>query len=358
MKNTLTLAICMVFTLSLFAQKHKTENVVIVTLDGMRWQEVFNGVDSSLLNNKKFTHDSAEVAKKFWNDNTEARRKLLFPFLWNTVAANGQLFGNRAYNNFVNVTNPYWFSYPGYNEIFTGFPDTAVNSNDKILNKNENVLEFINKQNGYKNKVAAFSTWDCFPYILNEPRSGIYVNSDIDTLKFSNSNLKLIDDLQFLTTTPSGARPDVLTYVAAREYFKDYSPRVLYIAFDETDHFAHEGSYNQYLGSAHAEDGMIADLWKTLQSIPQYKDKTTLIITCDHGRGDAIKTQWTSHGSDIKGADQIWLAVMGPDTKPSGEAKNSGQLYQRQWATTIASFLGLQFKPSHPVMEPVKAVLE
>ena len=59
--------------------------------------------------------------------------------------------------------------------------------------------------------------------------------------------------------------PDVVTYLAAREYLKAYQPRVLYIAFDETDDYAHGGMYDQYLGAAHAEDGMLADLWKTLQ---------------------------------------------------------------------------------------------
>ncbi|WP_315820165.1 hypothetical protein [Paraflavitalea speifideaquila] len=100
------------------------------------------------------------------------------------MAKEGQLYGNRQFDNKVDNANPHWFSYPGYNEIFTGYPDSAVNSNDKILNKHENVLEFINRQKGYTGKVAAFSTWDVFPYILNESRSGVYVNADIDTISF------------------------------------------------------------------------------------------------------------------------------------------------------------------------------
>jgi hypothetical protein len=161
-----------------------------------------------------------------------------------------------------------------------------VNSNDKIKNKNTNVLEFINSQKGYTGKLAVFSTWDVFPFILNTWRNGIYVNADVDTLHFDDPNLKLINDIQFLTTKPIGVRPDVLTYFAGREYLKKYKPKVLYIAFDETDDYAHAGEYDQYLGSAHAEDGMIADLWSTIQTMPEYKNKTTLIVTCDHGRGD------------------------------------------------------------------------
>ncbi len=133
-------------------QKRQTENLIIITLDGMRWQEVFNGADKELLANKTFTRDSADTWGKFWDGNSLQRRKKLFPFLWSEIEAKGQLHGNRAYNNFVNVANPYWFSYPGYNEIFTGFPDDSVNSNDKVWNPNSNVLEFINTQKIIKAK--------------------------------------------------------------------------------------------------------------------------------------------------------------------------------------------------------------
>jgi len=132
---------------------------------------------------------------------------------------------------------------------------------------------------------------------------------------------------------------------------------VLYIAFDETDDFAHAGSYDQYLKSAHAEDGMIADLWKLIQSMPQYKNNTTLIITCDHGRGALGKNTWTSHGKEVPESGEIWIAAIGPNTKALGEIK-SGQVYQRQLATTFAALLGFNFTPAHPVMPPVQNILQ
>lgn len=344
------------FTTITSAQQRKTENLVIVTLDGMRWQEVFKGVDEVLMNDSIYNRDRKGMKEKFWADSEEERRKKLFPFLWNTIAGKGKIYGNRRYGNYVNNANPYWFSYPGYNEIFTGYADTAVNSNDKIWNKNENVLEYINKQKGYTGKVAAFSTWDVFPYILNEKRSGIYVNADVDTLSFNQPALQLLNDMQFLTTKPIGVRPDIITYMAAREYLKAYRPRVLYIAFDETDDFAHAGMYDQYIGSAFSQDAMIADLWKTIQSIPQYKDKTTLLITIDHGRGDKVKDNWKHHGSKIEDASEIWLAIMGPDTKAGGEQKQPMQLYQEQIAATIALLLGFKFQTNHPVAKPISDI--
>jgi bisphosphoglycerate-independent phosphoglycerate mutase (AlkP superfamily) len=146
--------------------------------------------------------------------------------------------------------------------------------------------------------------------------------------------------------------------MAAREYLKKFRPKVLYIAFDETDDFAHGGLYDQYLMSAHAQDAMIADLWKTVQSLPQYRDKTTMLITVDHGRGDSVKRQWRDHGENIPEASGIWIAAMGPDTKATGEQKDAGQLYQRQMAGTIAALLGLPFNPGHEAAPPVQSLLK
>lgn len=341
-----------------FSQSHKTENLIVVTLDGMRWQEVFGGIDSQIVVNKKFTRDSATVAERFGAKTRNQRKEKLFPFLWNTMATQGQLYGDRLNGSEVNNANRYKFSYPGYNEIFTGYPDTGVNSNDKIKNPNTNVLEFIARQPGYKDRIAVFSTWDVFPYILNTWRNGIYVNADVDSLNFKQPSLSLINDMQFLTAKPLDVRLDLLTYFAAREYLKTFHPRILYIAFDETDDFAHAGLYDQYLKSAHAEDAMIGDLWKLIQNDPQYRDKTTLLVTCDHGRGDQIKEQWTDHGEKIADAGQIWIAVMGPDTAPAGIVKTPSPLYQKQIAPTLAQLLGFTFTPDQGSAVPIPTIVQ
>lgn len=323
----------------------------------MRWQEVFGGIDSALVVDKRFTHDSAGIIEKFHGNGREERRKKLFPFFWNTIVKEGQLYGDRNNGSEVNNANPYKFSYPGYNEIFTGYPDIAVNSNDKILNKNTNVLEFINKQKGYNGKVAAFSTWDVFPYILNKWRSGIYVNSDVDTLKFASKEFQMLNTMQFTTAKPLGVRLDILTYMAGKEYLQEFNPKVLYIAFDETDDFAHEGLYDQYLASAHAEDAMIADIWHTIQSLPNYKNKTTLLITCDHGRGDRVKEQWRDHGQKIEDAGHIWIAAIGPDTNPIGLVQTSSPVFQKQLAATFAALLGFHFVPDHGTADPISTIV-
>jgi Metalloenzyme superfamily len=338
------------------AQTRKTENIVIVTLDGMRWQEIFGGIDSAIMNSPIYSRDRDNLKFNFWDDDLKLRRKKLFPFLWTRILNNGQLYGNRNIGNTVNVANPYRFSYPGYNEIFTGYPDTAVNSNEKIFNKNRNVLEFINQQKEYQGKVAAFTTWNLFPYILNRPRSGFYINSDTDTLNIESGEASMINEMSRITARPLGIRPDVITFLSAKLYLQEIRPKVLFISFLETDYSGHNGMYDLYITSAHAEDAMIEDLWNTLQNMPDYKDKTTLIITCDHGRGDKIKDDWTRHGTDLNESGETWIAVIGPDSPVIGEVKNDKKLYQKQLAPTIAALLGFQF-PNNGHALPINSIL-
>jgi len=341
-----------------FAQQ-RTKKLIVITLDGYRWKELFRGADSSLLLNKEFTsQDSASIIKKYWGENIQKRREKLMPFFWNIIAKKGQVYGNRDYGNYVDVTNRYWFSYPGYNEIFTGYADTLIYSNEYPDNPHKNVLEFINKLPKYKNKVAVFTSWDAFPRILNEKRSGLLINSSYsDVIGKLNQTQKDLNRQQHYIPKIFGnaERLDVLTYFMAKAYLQQNHPKVLYLSFNDTDAFAHQGKYDSYLDAANYSDAMISDLWEYLQSDPFYKDQTTFFITVDHGRGKGV--EWKHHNSRIEYANETWFAVMGPDTKPLGEIKNSGQIFQNQYAKTIAAFLGLNFPSVNPVGIEIKSVL-
>ena len=359
MKHLAT-AIFLLTCLSAVAQQRKTENLVIVTLDGYRWKELFTGADSQLIRTKKYiAGDSAALIERYWAATSQERRKLVMPFFWNTIASEGQLYGNRTIGNNVNVKNRYWFSYPGYNEIFTGYPDSAINSNDFPPNPNVNVLEYINKQSAYKNKVSVFASWNAYYRILNQERSGLYINAGWSELedKELNETQKVLNEQQAHLPKIFGTteRLDGSTYALAKEYVKKNHPKVLYLAFIDTDAFGHQGKYDLYLDAAHYIDGMIGDLWTYLQQDPFYKGKTTLIITNDHGRGDDEK--WTGHFHTIPHSDEIWFVAMGPDTKPLGDITKPGQLYQNQVAKTIARFLGMNFTTRHPIGEPIHSVL-
>lgn len=358
MQRSYLIIFLLLVSISLQAQT-KTENVILITLDGLRWQEVFNGADSSFF--KQQTHlKDPNLKEKFWRDNVNERRKALLPFVWGNIATYGQLYGNRAHGNKVNVTNNQWFSYPGYNEILTGAPDNArINTNDKVYNPNTNVLEFLNNQNKLKGRVVAFSSWDVFPYIINDKRSGVYVSTGWSPQQGNNLTEKEILMNQLVQSLPNplgDVRLDAFTFYYGMEYLKKNKPKVMYFAFDETDDFAHSGEYGAYLNAAHYTDRFIKELWEYLQTDPVYKNKTTLLITVDHGRGVNAE-DWKHHGIKIPNADEIWFAVLGPDTKALGEVKTEGQLYQNQIAKTLAAFLGFDFKNVAPTGAVVNSML-
>ncbi len=343
-------------------QAQQTENVIIITTDGFRWQEVFTGMDKIIADNSKFNQgDSTKLYKKYWSDDTLERRKKLLPFMWSTIAEKGQVYGNRLRGNLVNNANPYKFSYPGYSEIFCGYVDTAVNSNEYKPNPNTTLLEFFNKQDKLKGKIAAFGSWDAFNRILNEQRSGIPVVAGYDETGGAqpNANEQLINKmLKDSHREWDGECMDVFTHYEAMEHLKNKKPRVLYISYGETDEWAHAGKYVYYLDAAHQVDAWIKEIWDFVQADAQYKNKTTVLITTDHGRGDVVKANWTNHGQRIDDSGQIWFAILGPNTPVTGEQTASQQLYQKQFAQTLAKTLGLIYTAEHPVAIEISTVLK
>lgn len=342
-----------------WAEAQTVENVIIITTDGLRWQEVFGGMDSVIANNSTFNQgDSNGIYKKYWSDNANERRRKLMPFLWSAMVAEGQLYGNRNANSKVNVANRYWFSYPGYNEIFTGYPDTLVNSNHYQANPNTTLTEFLNRQPAFKNKVAAFGAWNAFERILNRERSGVPVVNAFDKLnnKKASASQQLLNDMLLDSYRPFGDEEclDVFTHYQAMDHLIKRKPKLLYIAYGETDEWAHAGHYKDYLNAAHQVDQWIQQVWNYLQADPVYKNKTALFITTDHGRGDKVKEEWVTHGEGLAGADEIWFAVMGAGIKAKGEVKDNTQIYQKQFAQTIAALFGITFKCEHPVADKIE----
>lgn len=348
---------CLLFFNGLNAQNHQTENVFIITLDGLRWEEVFQGAVDSLMTDKKFTSNPEEIQSLFDAPTPEERRAKLMPWFWSTLATTGQLYGNRSYDNKVNCSNTQWFSYPGYSEILCGYVDPNITSNNKIWNPNKTVLEWFNEQPAYNGRVAAFGSWDVFPYIINEKRSGIPVNAGFRSAKGPNLSDKerFLNELQPTVPSPwATVRLDAFTHHYCLEYIKRKHPKLVYIAYGETDDFAHDGDYDHYLKSAHQTDQWIKQLWEYVQSDPVYAGKTTFIITTDHGRGNSPKGRWIGHGQGWVGSDAIWLAIIGPDTPALGEMKTSGQWWQNQVAKTAAAFLGKDYSKGKMINEAFK----
>jgi hypothetical protein len=351
--NSKLLFLAILVGLSGFAQAQEAKNIILITLDGLRWQEVFSGADSLFLRDAEMVKNPQGLYNEFWETNPVKRREVLLPFFWNAIASTGQLYGNRQLGNKVNTQNTHWFSYPGYNEILSGFADDQrINSNDKINNPNKTFLEYLNQKEGFAGKVLAFGSWDVFPYIINEERSGIPVNAGFEGEHLSDKE-ELLNRLQTEIIGPwTEVRLDAFTHHFAMEALKNQRPRALYIAYGETDDWAHENHYDRYLWAARQTDDYIKEIWEWVQSDPEYRDNTILIITSDHGRG-VRKDTWLGHGSSIPESSETWIALLGAGVSPRGEISEKGQWYNAQIARTIFEMLGFEY-PDEKAAKPLK----
>src|SRR6202050_333112 len=353
-------ALCLLFTAAAFAAK--TQNVVLIVSDGLRWQEIFTGAEQDLLNDKEGGSwlSEQELRKRYWRPDAAARRAALFPFLWGTVAKQGQIFGNQTVGSVAHVTNGKAFSYPGYNEMSTGFPNDAIDSNEFGPNPTPTVFEWLNKFDELRGRVAIYGTWNVYDNIFNKKRSGLVMQTGWTPPKVEHKTPRDALLRQLYETDTEFDEEDVsnsLLQITLLDYVKSAKPRVLFVGYGETDNWAHQGRYDLVLDSAHRFDFFVKQLWDTMQAIPEYRGTTTFIITTDHGRGSGL-TEWKEHGVEEKGSENIWIAVMGPDTAPLGERNHVAPVTQAQIAATVAAFVGKDYHAAVPrAAEPIEQVL-
>jgi hypothetical protein len=334
----------------------KTQNVVLIVSDGLRWQEVFQGADPLLLDAKNGGNwaEEADLKQRYWRESPQERRELIFPFIWGTVARQGQLFGNRTAGSDAHVTNGRAFSYPGYNEMSVGFPNPDIDSNGFGPNPNVSVFEWLNRSPDLAGHVAIYGTWETHADIFNVSRSHL-VNQVGWTPppKTGDASKDALLARMFATTTrfDEGDLPNSYLQVELLDYVRTGKPRVMFVGYGETDNWAHQGRYDLVLDSAHRTDAFIKELWDTMQGMPQYRGTTTFIITADHGRGSG-PVEWKEHGVKEKGSENVWLAVIGPDTPALGERKNVAPVTQSQIAATIAALMGKDYRKDVPKAAP------
>lgn len=337
------LLVLLVFSCAACGTSRQDSIVLLVTQDGLRWQEVFGGAQEALIDTK-----DGESRQEFLRNTAEARREALMPFLWTVVARQGQIYGNREKGSPAQVTNGKKFSYPGYNEFLTGSPDPRIDSNDKVPNPNVSVLEWLDQQSSFKGRVAAFGTWDRLPYILNRERSGLYIVAGEEPIRDEplTERQTAINDLKRDTPEPWEGNPfDSFSFQAALEHLRRHRPRVLYLMLGETDEWAHEGNYRQYLLATRRTDRFVRALWEVAQQISP--GRVSLVFTTDHGRGDG--PEWKDHGEKVDGAENVWIAVMGPQVASLGERSSVPLVTSSQVAATVAELAGHRYPTGKPL---------
>ena len=335
--------------------------LVIITYDGLRWQEVYGGAEEALVNNPKYVNDVDALKAKYWRETVEERREALLPFIWSYAPQHGYMLGNRNKNSRMQVYNTMNFSYPGYSEMFCGWADNErIDNNDPIPNPNQSVLEVVNQDPRYKGKVMMYSSWESIRFAINNDRGGFKGSSGHEPSYTDTETARMMQDVDAGVADGGfgdSERMDFVTYGMAMETLKKDHPKVFYVGFGDTDEYAHEGRYDHYLDAAHWTDLYIRRIVEYCESDPFYKGKTTYMFLCDHGRGKG--SAFRSHGESVRGSEQTWFITFGQGVPVLGETSDNGVFYNKQLAATIADVLGVDFTPGNGVKcEPFDPALQ
>lgn len=328
--------------------------VVLVTLDGARHEEIFGGLDVDVLRStlrEKQRLEDSPLYKRFWAPTPAERRRKLMPFFWTLVTEHGSIAGNPALGSDVRLSNRKRFSYPGYAEILVGRAlDDVITSNDPVRNPEETVLEGLRRVLRLSpRQVATFASWDVFNAIAEHAAGATTVNAGYEPLAIPGDEVALLNTLQDDARAPwNDARLDVFTFGLAMAYLQHARPRVLYLAFNDTDSWAHEGRYDRTLEAYARSDRQLERLWTWLQAQPDYRGRTHLLLTTDHGRGGA-PDGWRHHGEKYPVADRVWMAFVSPKMARRGEWRGGPALSTNQIAATLASWVGVDWNAAHPL---------
>jgi hypothetical protein len=349
----LTLLLVTAVTSHTQAPQSAADNVILITLDGARLEEMFGGMQLDILQSTLRQGQRAEDSpsyRRFWAETPKARREKLMPFFWKTLmAAHGSIAGNPAAGSIVQLTNRHRFSYPGYSEILLGEAhDDVINSNNPNRSPYPTVLEAMREHLRVgPERIATVASWAHFNAIVEHTEGATAVNAGQEVFD-AGPDRPLLNALQVEASIPWGdMRHDAFTFRVAMAQLASTRPRVLYLALGETDDWAHDGRYDRVLEAYLRTDTYLEQLWNWLESQPDYRGRTHVLITTDHGRGRTAK-DWRDHGAKIEGAQDVWIAFASPAMRQRGEWSNQTRLSTSQIAATLARWVGLDWNRMRP----------
>ncbi|MDP2727646.1 MAG: sulfatase-like hydrolase/transferase [Dehalococcoidia bacterium] len=201
------------------------------------------------------------------------------PYMWNYLRPQGTLLTN-FYNQGLALTDP------GHASLVTG-TDQHIDNSGILRPDKPTIFEYHRRHDG----VGPGDVW----VVSGKTKLGILSHSQGE------------DNLGATADTFDGEDDQVWQEV--QRVMDKQQPSIIVINFPSTDKRGHEGDWDGYLGAIRNFDRIANELWNKIQSSSHYRNKTTLIITNDHGRSDR---DWRVHGDDTEGSHRIMLLALGP----------------------------------------------
>lgn len=264
--------------------------VILVTIDGVRWQEA---TDAELL-----------------------------PSL-----SDWAVFGDRRLGSRVSTSSLKPLSLPGYHALMAGHTTPCEHNRCERIAEEPLPESLVRRLGLSPEQVAVFASWDRIPMAAASQLPATF-RLDVDVPASGGPPWP-------------NARFDQVTFDRAVAHLTTRRPRFLWISLLDSDEHAHADQHDAYLEAIRQYDRFIVVLQDAVEDLG-LTEQTTIILTTDHGRGRG--PLWTSHGK-LPGARQMFLAATGPWVGLSGPVSGGPTIHQADVRPTIEHLLGLSPTP-------------
>ena len=257
----------------------RSEEVVLVAIDGARWQEIFS-------------------------------KDPVMPTLRRFMTTDGISVGAPGYGE-MHASGPNYVSLPGYTEIFTG-RTSACRSNDCPPTDQRTIVDEVIDAGS---EAAVISSWELIDRAAaKDPGRAI-----LSTGRHHVAHREVFDDKTFDEGASSGPgcgigdyRPDALTIRLALDYLSHHTPKFAFVGLGDTDEHAHRDDRAGYIDALRTADAFLAALDARLPA------SATILVTADHGRA----ANFRDHGM-MPEAARVWLVARGAGIDARGPLDQS-----------------------------------
>jgi hypothetical protein len=306
--------------------------VVVVVLDGARWQEVFVGSDPNL---------SGAPA---------VPAEALMPRMHAFVAERGAAIGAPGRGAPMSASGPNFVSLPGYTEIFTGRRSHACADNDCAPARSPTVFDQARAAAQQPSDVAVLASWERIERAASAAPGQLVVStgraltSHAEALRDDDSTRDWLERGAHADPFPGYGdfRPDRFTGALAVRYLEAKRPTLMFVGLGEPDEYCHRGDYAGYLASLHASDAIVGDLVDALGRMGARGRRTTVLVTADHGRG----RDYRFHGREFPESGRVWLVALGGAVEARGFARSLRPHRLADVAPTVRALLDLPADPA------------
>lgn len=276
---------------------YQTENVIIIVIDGPRYSET-------------------------WGD----------PLRANIPVRDSLLAYGVLVTNFRNQGTTY--TNPGHTAICTGNYENIANDGSQLPTNPSIFQHWLKYYHESTNNCCLLASKDKLHVLSN------CVNPMYHDLYRPYFNCGVNGD------GTGGYRTDSITFHLAIDALTNKQPKLAVIAFRGPDYYAHQSDSVAYIKAIKETDRYVGEVWKFIQNDPRYKNKTTLIVTNDHGRHlDGVLNGYVSHGDGCEGCRHIEFFALSPDFKQNTEL--NVQYEQIDISATISLMMHFPFATGH-----------